>query len=61
MGDSELIFQHDLAPPHTAKSTKEWFKKKRITFLDWPANCPNANSMYLPIVVKFAKLGMMLV
>ena len=40
---NELIFQHDLIPNQTAKSTKEWFKEKRIHVLDWPANSLNSN------------------
>jgi len=26
-GDADFIFQQDLAPAHTAKGTKSWFKK----------------------------------
>uniref|UniRef100_A0AAQ4RR26 Tc1-like transposase DDE domain-containing protein n=1 Tax=Gasterosteus aculeatus aculeatus TaxID=481459 RepID=A0AAQ4RR26_GASAC len=36
-GDADFIFQ-DLAPAHTAKSTKTWFNDHGITVLDWPAN-----------------------
>ena len=32
-GNNEFIFQHDLAPLHTAQSIKEWFREKRILFL----------------------------
>ena len=31
-GDIEFIFQHDLAPPHTAKSAKKKKKKKKKKF-----------------------------
>ena len=41
--DNEFIFQHDFAPPHTTKPTKEWRRKTRIPVLDWPANSPDAN------------------
>lgn len=37
------MFQHDRAPAHTVKSTKEWFTEQRITLLDWPENSPDAN------------------
>ncbi len=35
-GDADFIFQHDLAPAHTAKSTKSWFNHHGVTVLDWP-------------------------
>ena len=42
-GDAEFIFQQDLAPAHTARSTKTWFDAHGITVLDWPANSPDLN------------------
>ncbi len=42
-GDSDFIFQQDLAPAHTAKGTKSWFNDHGVTVLDWPANSPNVN------------------
>ena len=36
--NNEFVFQHDLAPVNPAKSTKEWFREKRILVLDWPVN-----------------------
>ena len=42
-GDADLIFQQDLAPIHTAKSTKTWFNEHGITELDCPANSPDLN------------------
>lgn len=36
--DNELIFKRKLALDHAAKSTKEWFRQKRQTVLDSPAN-----------------------
>ena len=42
-GDADFIFQQDLAPAHTAKSTKTWFNDRGITVLDWPANSPDLN------------------
>ena len=42
-GDADFIFQQDLAPAHTTKSTKTWFNDRGITVLDWPANSPDLN------------------
>ena len=42
-GDADFIFQQDLAPAHTAKTTKTWFNDHGITVLDWPANSPDLN------------------
>ena len=39
-GDTDLIFQQDLAPDHTAKSTKTYFNDPRIAV---PANSPDLN------------------
>uniref|UniRef100_A0A3B1JRN7 Tc1-like transposase DDE domain-containing protein n=1 Tax=Astyanax mexicanus TaxID=7994 RepID=A0A3B1JRN7_ASTMX len=33
----------DLAPAHAAKSTKDWFTKKHLEVLAWPANSPDLN------------------
>ncbi len=41
--DAELIFQQDLAPAHTAKSTKSWLNDHGVGVLDWPANSPDLN------------------
>jgi len=41
--DADLIFQHDLAPAHTAKSTKSWLSDHGVGVLDWPANSPELN------------------
>ncbi len=40
-GDTDFIFQQDLAPTHTAKGTKSWFHDHGVTVLDWPANSPD--------------------
>ncbi len=37
--DADFIFQRDLAPVHTAKSTKSWLNYQ----LDWPANSLDLN------------------
>ncbi len=42
-GDADFIFQQDLAPANTAKSTKSWFNDHGVTVLDWPANSPDMN------------------
>ncbi len=41
--DADLIFQQDLAPAHTAKSTKSWLNDHGVSVLDWPANSPDLN------------------
>ncbi|KAI2657102.1 Transposable element Tcb2 transposase [Labeo rohita] len=35
--------QQDLAPAHTAKSTKIWLNDHGVGVLDWPANSPDLN------------------
>ncbi len=40
-GDTDFIFQQDLAPAHTAKGTKSCFNDHGVTVLDWPANSPD--------------------
>ncbi len=39
--DVDFIFQQDLTPAHTAKSTKSWLNDHGV--LDWPANSPDPN------------------
>ncbi len=39
--DADFIFQHDLAPAQTAKSTKSWLNDHGVGVLDWPANSPD--------------------
>ncbi len=43
--DADFIFQQDLAPAHTAKSTKSWLNDHGVVcwccVLDWPANSPD--------------------
>ncbi len=42
--DADSIFQQDLAPAHTAKSTKSWLNDHGIVgVLDWPTNSPDLN------------------
>ncbi len=40
---ADFIFQQDLAPVHTAKSTKSWLNDHGVGVLDWPANSPDLN------------------
>ncbi len=41
--NADFIFQQDLAPAHTAKSTKSWLNDHGVGVLDWPANSPDLN------------------
>ncbi len=43
--DADFIFQQDLAPAHTAISTKSWLNDHGVGVLDWPANSPDLNSI----------------
>ncbi len=51
--DADFIFQQDLGPAHTAKSTKSWLKDNGVGVLDWSSNLPDLNSIEnLWVVVK---------
>ncbi len=41
--DADFIFQQDLTPAHTAKSTKSWLNNHGVGVLDWPGNSPDLN------------------
>ncbi len=41
--DADFILQQELAPAHTAKSTKSWLNDHGVGVLDWPANSPDLN------------------
>ncbi|KAI2645587.1 Transposable element Tc3 transposase [Labeo rohita] len=43
--DADFIFQQDLAPAHTAKSTKSWLNDHGVDVLDWSANSPDLNTI----------------
>ncbi len=49
--DADFIFQQDLAPAHTAKSTKSWLKLPCVGVLDWPENSPDLNPIEKPHVL----------
>ena len=40
---SRFIFQQDGASIHRAKVVEEWFRKRKIAKLDWPAQSPDLN------------------
>ncbi len=50
--DADFIFQQDLAPVHTARSTKSWLNDHGVGVLDWPANSPDLNIENLWGIVK---------
>ncbi len=47
--DADFIFQQDLAPAHTAKSTKSCLNEHGFDVLDWPANSPDLNLIEIPM------------
>ncbi len=50
--DADFIFQKDLSPAHTAKSTKSWLNDHGVSVLDWPANSPDLNPIESLCIVK---------
>ncbi len=50
--DADFIFQQDLAPAHTAKSTKSWLNDRGVGVLDKPVNSPDLNIENLWDIVK---------
>ncbi len=50
--DADFIFQQDLAPAHTAKSTRSWLNDHGVGVLDWPANSPDLNIENIWGIVK---------
>ncbi len=46
--DADFIFQQDLAPGHTAKSTKSWLNDHGVGVLDRPANSPDLKPIKNP-------------
>jgi len=41
MGRKQWIWQQDNASIHTAKAVMEWFKKNKVSTVDWPACSPD--------------------
>uniref|UniRef100_A0AAZ3QRG6 Transposase n=1 Tax=Oncorhynchus tshawytscha TaxID=74940 RepID=A0AAZ3QRG6_ONCTS len=39
------FFQHDNDQKHTARSTKEWLRKKHLKVLEWPSQSPDLNPL----------------
>ncbi|KAK3549679.1 hypothetical protein QTP86_006865 [Hemibagrus guttatus] len=37
------VFQHDNDPKHTARTMKEWLRKKHFKVLEWPSQSPDLN------------------
>ncbi len=50
--DADFIFQKDLSPAHTAKSTKSWLNDLGVGVLDWPANSLDLNPKENICIVK---------
>ncbi len=50
--DADFIFPADLAPAHTAKSTKSWLNDPGVGGLDWSANSPDLNPIENLGIVK---------
>ncbi len=50
--DADFIFQQDLAPAHTAKSTKSWLNDHGVGVLDWPHSSPDLNIENIWGIVK---------
>ena len=42
-GDEDFIFQYNLAPAHSVKTTGKCFTDHGTTVLHWPANSPDLN------------------
>ncbi len=53
--NADFIFQQDLGPAHTAKSTKRWLNDHGVGVLGWPANSPDLNIDNLWGIVKRKK------
>ncbi len=57
MKAATFVFQQDNARVHTTRIVKEFFVKKRIKVLEWPANSPDLNPIeHLWAYIKY-RLG----
>ncbi len=50
--DADFIFQQDLAPVHTARSTNSWLNDHGVGVLDWPVNSPDLDIENICGIVK---------
>jgi len=41
--ETEIVFQQDGDPKHTAKIVKEWIGKQNFKLMEWPAQSPDLN------------------
>ncbi len=57
--DADIIFQQDLAPAHTAKSTKSWLNDHDVGVLDCPANSPDLNPIVKSSQVTFIYIALL--
>jgi hypothetical protein len=39
----DVYFQQDNDPKHTSRLAQDWFRRKRVDKLDWPASSPDMN------------------
>ncbi len=55
--DADFLFQQDLAPDHTAKSTKRWLNDHGVGVLVRPANSPDLNPKTPPKIYEVLSRG----
>ncbi len=52
-----MTFMHDLAPPHNARSTRQYLQDKNIPLLEWPGNSPDINPIENMWAAVQSKMG----